>query len=164
MVGSKVILSKYQRLVSTIHLIRKLVKMAYVKKTWHEKMATPKEFKIKTVDKDFADMPKGSTMLIATPKIVAEYIKNIPFGTQSTLQQMRVDLANEHGAQHTCPITAGIFLRIVAEAAYDEIEAGKSPEEVLPFWRIVNKDAKVIKKLTCGATFVMNQRKKEKLK
>ena len=47
------------------------------KKTWLEKLNVKKEPKVKRIDFDFADIPANSTMLIATPKIVEDYIKQI---------------------------------------------------------------------------------------
>ena len=38
-----------------------------MKKSWIEKRDCEKSFKIKTIDKKFADIPKGSRMLIASP-------------------------------------------------------------------------------------------------
>ena len=87
--------------------------MAYKRKTWAEKMNPKATFKVEKTDKDFADVPAGSKLLIATPAIVDEYVKNIPEGTATSLQQMRKDLAAEFHADYTCPVTSGIFVRIV---------------------------------------------------
>jgi len=51
------------------------------KKSWIEKRDCEKSFKIKTIDKKFADIPEGSKMLIASPQIIDEYVKQIPFGS-----------------------------------------------------------------------------------
>ncbi len=64
-------------------------------------------------------------MLIATPLIVEAYIKNIPEGVHTSLQQMRKDLAATYNADYSCPITSGIFLRIVAEKSYEELAIRK---------------------------------------
>ena len=45
-----------------------------MKKSWIEKFNQPKEKIIKVLDKDFSDMKAGEVMLIATPKIIDEYI------------------------------------------------------------------------------------------
>ena len=47
-----------------------------MKKSWIEKRDCEKSFKIKTIDKYFADIPKGSRMLIASPPIIDEYVIN----------------------------------------------------------------------------------------
>ena len=126
-------------------------------------MQNGKDAVVEKVDKDFADIPAGHTMLIATPAIVAEYIKHISKGHTGTLQQMRKDLAAEYHAEYTCPITSGIFLRIVAEAAYEEYEKGKPLNKITPFWRMIDSKSPAAKKLTFGMDFVKEQRLKEGL-
>ncbi len=121
-------------------------------------------WKVEVVDHKFADIPEGSTMLVPTPEIVDTYIRSIPEGIGATLQQMRKDLAADYHAQYCCPITSGIFLRIAAEAAYEQFAAGKSMKKITPFWRIIDSKAPVAKKLTFGTEFVKQQRAKEGLK
>ena len=131
------------------------------KKTWIEKRDCNKSYKIKTIDKKFADIPEGSKMFIATPRIIDDYIKQIPYGKSTELSTMRNDLAIEYQADNTCPVTIGIFLRIVSEASYEELKSGKGIEEVTPFWRIVNPKSKLANKLECGAEFINKQRERE---
>jgi hypothetical protein len=90
------------------------------KKSWTEKLYQTKESKIKKIDFDFADIPANSYMFIATPKIIDSYIRQIPKGKQVSIQTMRKDLAHNHNADYSCPVTTGIFLRIVAEANYEK--------------------------------------------
>ena len=73
------------------------------KKTWIEKRDCNKSYKIKTIDKKFADIPEGSKMFIATPRIIDDYIKHIPYGKSTELSTMRNDLAIEYQADNTCP-------------------------------------------------------------
>ncbi len=131
------------------------------KKTWIEKRDCNKSFKIKTIDKDFADIPEGSKMFIATTQIIDAYVKHIPFGKSTELSTMRNDLAIEYQADKTCPVTTGIFLRIISEASFEELKAGKDIGDVTPFWRIVNPKSKMAEKLECGIDFIEKQRKLE---
>jgi len=136
---------------------------AYKRKSWVEKREVAKEAEVKKIDKDFADIRAGEKMLVATPKIVDDYIRSISKGKETSLSQMRQDLAAEFHADKTCPVTAGIFLRIAAEAAYEEYENGKALEKITPFWRIINEKSPAAKKLSFGIDFLKAQRKKEKL-
>ena len=136
---------------------------AYKRKTWIEKRDNGNPSQIKKVDKQFADILKGETMLIANSGMVDDYIRHIPRGSSSTLQQMREDLASDNNADKTCPVTAGIFLRIVAEAAYEEYNAGKPLKGITPFWRILSKDSPTAKKLSFGTALLERERKKEGL-
>lgn len=133
------------------------------KKTWAEKMNDGREPVVEIADKTFAGVMKGSKMLIATPKVVDAYIRNIPKGSSTTLMQMRDDLAIEYNAATTCPLTSGIFLRIVAENAHDEYVNGKPLNKITPFWRIMNSKSPTLKKLSFGEEFVLEQRRKEGL-
>lgn len=136
---------------------------AYKRKTWVEKRDLSNELKVEVITKDFADMKKGEKMLVATPLIVDDYICNIPKGKEGSLAQMRKDLAAEYHADKTCPVTSGIFLRIVAEAAYEEYQQGKAISKITPFWRMINEKSPAAKKLTFGTDFLLEQRHKEKL-
>ena len=76
-----------------------------MKKSWIEKRDCERSFKIKTIDKKFADIPKGSRMLIASPTIIDEYVKSILHGEFIEPVKMRDDLAKEYQADKTCPVT-----------------------------------------------------------
>ncbi len=131
------------------------------KKTWLQKFNVNRQPEIEVTNKKFADIPEGAKMLIATPKVVDEYIKQIPKGHHTSLQQMRKDLAAEFGAEYTCPITSGIFLRIIAELAYEQYQAGTPLKKITPFWRMIDKKAPLAKKLSFGYDFVAEQRPSE---
>ncbi|MFN8289107.1 MAG: hypothetical protein U0U70_02500 [Chitinophagaceae bacterium] len=131
------------------------------RKTWAEKMLPDKKAEVKRNDYDFADIPAGAKMLIATPLIVDAYVKEIPRGTFTGIKQMRKDLAAGHHAEYTCPVTTGIFLRIVAENAYEEFKKGKPLNKITPFWRALSVKSPSAKKLTFGIKFLKDQQKKE---
>lgn len=133
----------------------------YNRKTWQEKLHVDKKAEVKKNDYDFADIPAGSKMLIATPMIVDEYIRHIPKGHFTDIKQIRKDLAAEYKAQYTCPVTTGIFIRIVAEAAYEEYEKGKPLSRITPFWRALSTKSPSAKKLSFGVQFLKDQQKKE---
>jgi hypothetical protein len=137
--------------------------MAYKRKTWQEKLHNGLSPKVEVTDKKFADIPEHATMLVPTPEIVDEYIRNIPHGAAGSLAQMRKDLAPGYNAQYTCPVTSGIFLRIAAEAAYEEYQKGRAIEEITPFWRMIDRKSPAAKKLTFGTDFVKEQRAVEGL-
>jgi hypothetical protein len=128
-----------------------------IKKNWLDKLNEKKEPKIKRIDIDFADIPSGSNMLIATPKIIDKYIKEIGFGKRIDTKTLRKDLAIEHNADYTCPVTTGIFLRIVAEANYEKLQHGKQLDEITPFWRVIEPNSALAKKLTFGQEFLLQQ-------
>ncbi|GAB1308943.1 hypothetical protein KH5_16260 [Urechidicola sp. KH5] len=129
-------------------------------KTWQEKFDTTKPPVIKVIDKRFADIQAGQTMSIATPRIIDTYVKNIPYGSKSTDKAMRNDLSKSY---KTCPVTLGIFLRIASEVAYKEFQNGKSLEQITSFWRMVEANSPLAKKLDSGVDFILEQQIKEDL-
>jgi hypothetical protein len=134
-----------------------------MKKTWLDKLNETKEPKIKRIDIDFADIPAGSNMLIPTPKIIDIYIQEIGVGKRIDTKTLRKDLALAHNADYTCPVTTGIFLRIVAEANYEKLQQGKNVEEITPFWRVIEPNSVLAKKLTFRQDFLLQQIEKERI-
>ena len=96
-----------------------------MKKSWIDKFNQPREKMIKVLDTNFSDMKVGEKMLIATPKIIDEYINQVPKSYTVDMKTMRKDLALTHQAEVTCPVTTGIFLRIVSEVSYENIIQGE---------------------------------------
>ncbi len=131
------------------------------KKSWTEKLNVESTFTIKTIEKKFADMPAGCTMLIVSPPIMDAYIRQIPFGEEVDLKTIRLDLVINYGAEKTCPVTTGIYLRIVAEAAYEAYQNGTPLQSITPFWRVIHSQMKVAGKLACGKDFIEWQREQE---
>lgn len=134
---------------------------AYKRKTWAEKLNIDRRPVIEKAGKDFAGVKTGQMMLIPTPKIVDAYIRQIPKGIHVDTETIRKDLAAEYHAEITCPLTTGIFIRIAAEAAYEEYEKGTALNKITPFWRVISEKSPAAKKLTFGTKFLKDQRKKE---
>ena len=132
------------------------------KPTWTQKLQCSKPAAIKTLDKAFADMPEGSRMMIASPEIIDRYVRNLSPGQFITPKELRADLADSHKAEHTCPVTTGIFLRVVAEAAWEQHLAGVPKEDITPFWRVIDQGSPLAGKLACGRECIRTQRTSEK--
>lgn len=90
----------------------------------------------------------AGTMLIPKPLDVDAMIRHVPKGELMTLSDLRRSLAAEAGADVTCPLTAGIFLRIAAETAEEDARAGK--KRITPYWRVVRDDGTLIDKFPGG--------------
>jgi hypothetical protein len=136
--------------------------MGAKRKTWKEKMADGRKPQIEKADKDFAGIKAGQQMLIPTPRLVEAYIRQIPHGKFVDAATIRRDLAIEYGAEVTCPLTTGIFLRIVAEAAYEEFQSGIPVDEITPFWRVIDESSPTAKKLTFGTDLLREQKARER--
>jgi alkylated DNA nucleotide flippase Atl1 len=100
------------------------------------------------------DAPRGrlyppGDMLVASPLAIDAIVRRIPRGRVCTLVALREALAAAHGADYTCPMTTGIFLRIAAEAAEEERAMGA--RDVTPWWRVVRETGALLEKVPGGA-------------
>jgi hypothetical protein len=125
--------------------------MASKKKSWIEKRDGGKEPHVIVIDKAFAGIPAGSKLLISSPLEIDAFVRKIPKGKQLEPLDMRQELAKRYHADATCPVSTGIFLRIVAEAAIEEYKNGKSLKEIAPFWRIITPTTALFKKLSMSS-------------
>lgn len=132
-------------------------------KTWKQKLkdSIGKEPKITILNKAMSGVAKGGKLLLPTPEMIKEFIERIPSGQQVGFDQMRKQIAHSNQADISCPLASSSAFRIVAEAAWEEIQEGKSSDEVVPFWRVLDPFSKVAQKLTCGSGFVESIRQEE---
>lgn len=132
------------------------------KKSWAEKMRSPAAVEVKVMEKDMGSWGKaGDRLLIPTPGVIRDYLRGIPTGEGRSVVGMRADLAREFGADVACPLTTGIFLRVVSEAAFEEISLGVDLGDVAPFWRVVEPGSVLGKKLACGEDWIRDVRLRE---
>ena len=130
-------------------------------KTAAEQLSADRNEKRVVLAKGFAGIKAGDTMFVATPRIVDAYIRTIPQGEERSIHRLRNDLARKWQAHATCPASTAIFLRIAAQAAIDEMRAGKSPGQVSPFWRVIRGQDKIAKKLTVDSAWIDARRRLE---
>lgn len=130
-------------------------------KSWNEKLTGSKPPHVAVLEKPFSGLKPGEAMFVPSPLLVRDYMLAIPFGERRTVPQMRAEMAALHGAKATCPLTASLFARIAAEAAWEDLQAGKSISEVAPFWRLIDADSPVGRRLSCGQVFIRRTRANE---
>ena len=131
------------------------------KTTWAQKLAKPGEPVVKPLDKPFAGHDVGDLMLISTPAEIDRRVRRLRRGTALTVPEFRARLAANAGADFACPLTTGIFLRIVAEAALERVAQGEDVERITPFWRAIDPESAFASKLSCGAAYVERMRHSE---
>lgn len=130
-------------------------------KTWKQKLDDGRSPEVETLEKPFGGAQPGAKMLVATPRLVERYMRGVPSGAAQSVPQMREALAKAHGADIACPLSTGIFARIAAEAALEEMETGVPVDQVTPFWRVIEPKSPLAKKLSCGPAFIEAQRARE---
>ena len=64
-----------------------------MKKTWIEKFNQSREKMIKVLKTNFSEMKVGEKMLIATPKIIDDYINQVPKSYTVDMKSMRKNFA-----------------------------------------------------------------------
>jgi hypothetical protein len=120
------------------------------RKTWREKLENPPKGLPKVVngppkwEKRFG----GRRVLVATPLLVDGLIRKVPKRKLVTVKQVRERLAEDFEADSTCPLTTGIFIRIVAEAAEEDLAQGK--KRITPYWRVIKTDGSLNPKFPGG--------------
>ena len=132
-------------------------------KDWNDRLNTPGINGIKPSPRAFSDVIEGQPMLVPTPRQVDDFIRSIPEGVELDVRALRTALALEHGAEVTCPVTIGYHLRTVSEAAHEALERGAALADITPFWRVLSGRTPTTKRLSFGADFVAEQRKREGL-
>jgi hypothetical protein len=110
---------------------------------------------------DFAGIRAGSSMFVATPKIVDDFVNQLPVGRFISMPELRADLAIENDCDATCPVSTAIFLRVVAEAALEQLEAGAAIKDITPFWRVVAPGDKVSSRLPVDQQWLQQRREEE---
>lgn len=120
------------------------------RKSWREKLEHPSVDlpKIVRVPVKWQKRFGAGTMVIAKPLDVDALIRTVRKGKVVTQTQLRERLARKYHADHTCPLTTGIFVRIASEAAEEDRRAGK--KNVTPYWRVLRDDGSLNEKFPGG--------------
>ncbi len=131
--------------------------------SWKDKVAAPRDPKRVTLETDFAGLAAGTRMFVATPRIVEEHLRRIPPGESRSIQAFRDGIARAHDCEAACPVSTAVFVRMVAEAAWEDIRAGRPASEVTPFWRVVAPGSAIGKRLAADADWIAARRTAEGL-
>ena len=151
-------MSEENEAIKTSHALN----MPRAKKTWKEKMATKPPHHV-VLEKDFAGVKSGSKLHISSPQEIADELRKIRAGETLSLQQFRQKIAHAQACDATCPVSTSIFLRIVAEFAWEEHNERNVPlADLPPFWRVVEPGTPLSKKLSFDPAWIGLQRDLEK--
>ncbi len=114
--------------------------MSKTVKSSRQKLETVQEPKVIRTDK--------GKMLIPRPLDVDALVRKAQKGKLLTVADIRERLARDQGADYSCPMTTGIFLRMVAEATEEDLAAGK--KRIAPYWRVIREDGSLVDKFPGG--------------
>ncbi|MDQ3655839.1 MAG: hypothetical protein M3457_12265 [Chloroflexota bacterium] len=131
--------------------------------TWAERLAASDQIDIRPVPEGRRSMTPGKAMLYPSARMVDDAIRAIPDGPGISPRELRALLANQYDAEYTCPVTTTMMLRIVAEAANEAHERGVPLGEVTPVWRVLDRKAPALRKLSFDSAWLLGQRAEEGL-
>jgi hypothetical protein len=111
--------------------------MPKMRKTWRQKLEEkhPEHGKVIDVPPKMQNTVLLGKMLIPKPLDIDALIQRIRKGKLATVIQIRDKLAKDAQANCCCPLTTGVFLRIVSEVAEEDLRNGE--KDVTPYWRVV---------------------------
>jgi hypothetical protein len=133
------------------------------RKSWTEKLNESGEPVVKPCPVHIAGMKPGQVMLIPTPRLIDRFVRGLPPGTSLSVAQLRAGLADQFGAEVTCPITTGFHLRTVAEAAVEGAASANDWSDVTPFWRVIDERSPTFARLSFDTSVIRHQRALEGL-
>lgn len=109
------------------------------KKNFNEMMNNSKDMPKTQIVTDEKTITKygGDRMYFAPPIFYDELMKKVPCGKLTTVGELRNYLAKKNNADFTEPMTAGIFVSIVAWASYQRVD------NITPFWRTLKSDGEL---------------------
>lgn len=121
--------------------------------SWKEKLDRASRPHVVAAPERWMKGEKGKTMLIPSAWEIDAYLREIPAGQTVAVSQIRQHFAAQYKADITCPLTTGIFLRMIAENAEEERRASAvahvnsdqkdtnskragGRQDITPYWRV----------------------------
>ena len=119
------------------------------RKSFREKLKKNDLPKIVDIPSKIEKKFRKGRMLIPNPLDIEKLIREVKEGQLVTITQIREKLERDFSVDVSCPLTTGIFIRLIAEAAEEERKAGK--EDITPYWRVIRDDGSLNEKFPGGA-------------
>lgn len=122
-------------------------------KSFNEKLQDSKDMPkiVEVTDAKSVERYGGTRMIIAAPLEYSEIMAKIPEGKVITTREIREYLAEKHDADFTCPMTAGIFISLSAQASCERVD------DRIPFWRTLKSDGELNPKYPGGIEYQMER-------
>ncbi|MCL2423351.1 MAG: MGMT family protein [Micrococcales bacterium] len=115
------------------------------RKSFNDKLQGANDLpKVVTVDGVQASRHGGPQMLVAAPMQYDQVMSQVPEGRVTTVDRIRAHLADAADADFTCPLTAGIFVNIVAHASEER------PDRPVAWWRTLKTNGELNPKYPGG--------------
>lgn len=113
--------------------------MPKLKKSWQEKLYDSKDLpRVEPITERMSHRWGTGTVVIPAPLEVDAFMRQVPKGKITTIDEIRKALAKKHNASIGCPLTTGIFAWVAAHAAYEQSFGGE--KGITPYWRTLKSD------------------------
>lgn len=96
-----------------------------------------------------------------TAEQVEALVRAIPYGETRTVKDLRLDLADAHGAATACAVTTGQHLRRIAKAVSEALADGAGMDDVMPVWRVIDESSPLLHRSTSPARPLASRRRAE---
>jgi hypothetical protein len=135
--------------------------MPYKRKTAREKLESHhlSHGKAFPIPREMRRTLGTGTMIVPRPLDVESAMRSVRKGKLTTLTRIRAKLAKKAGADQCCPLTTGIFARLTAEAAEEDVAQGKA--RITPWWRTIRDTGQLIDKFPGGGKLQARRLKQE---
>ncbi len=121
----------------------------YQKKSWREKLADSKGLpKVGRITGRMSKRWGTGTLVIPAPTEVDAFMRQVPKGQLTTIDEIRTALAKKHKTDLACPLCTGIFAWIAAHAADEAAQAGE--KKITPYWRTLKANGELNPKYPGG--------------
>lgn len=115
------------------------------RKSWKEKLGKASNLHVVAAPERWVGGASGKTMLIPSAWEIDAFVRQIPRGQTVSLSEIRAHFAKQHKTDITCPMTTGIFLRMLAE--YAEEQRAEGVKDITPYWRVTDDKGRILPKL-----------------
>lgn len=105
-------------------------------------------WKLPEIDVGEQQEPEVRKILFPKALDVDALMRKVSKGKLVTDSQIKERLAKDSHADFTCRMVAGIFIRIAAEAAEEDLTRGET--EITPYWRVIKADSSLNEKFPGG--------------
>jgi len=134
--------------------------MSKAAKSWREKLEKNVGLpRIVDIPKKMERRLGKGKLLVPKPLDVDALIRKVNQGKLVTQEQIREKLAKDFKVDVTCPITTGIFIRIAAEAAEEDLRNGR--KQITPYWRVIKGDGSLNEKFPGEGKIQVSRLKEE---
>lgn len=129
------------------------------RKSWAERLAQSAPRVIKDIPEKMARRLGPGSMVVPSPADVDAVIRTVGKRKLVTAREIGQSLARTHNTTVCCTVTTGICAWIVAHAAHEAEEMGKS--RITPYWRVLKPGGEINGKYPGGLAGVKKRLEEE---